>query len=85
MRAAKVTIWRIVDATHTWLDLDLGSESLITKDWYAAIVDEQGRPVTEWVQLQHVGRESSEVVVSVGYEKIDRASTRVALVAERPQ
>lgn len=85
MRAAKVNIWRIVDRTHSWLELDLGSEALVTKDWYAALVDEQGHPITEWVPLSRVDRDFSEVIVPVGYEKIERSSTRVALVAELPQ
>lgn len=85
MRAAKVIISRIVDRSHTWVELDIGEEALITKNWYAAILDERGHLVTEWVQLIRVLRDSSEVILPVGHKMIDSASTRVAMVAELPQ
>src|SRR5690606_21574903 len=67
-RAAKVTVWWPVGA-RTRLRLDVGAEARITKDWYAALVDERGRPITEWVQLDQVGPGSAQVTVSIGHDK----------------
>jgi len=85
MRAAKIIISQIIDRSHTLVELDIGMEGRVAKDWYAALVDEQGHLITEWVQLKRVLRDTSEVIIPVGYETIDRVSRRVALVAELPQ
>ncbi len=85
MRAAKIIISQIIDRSHTLVELDVGMEGRVAKDWYAALVDEQGHLITEWVQLERVLRDTSEVIIPVGYETIDRVSRRVALVAELPQ
>jgi hypothetical protein len=85
MQAAKVKLRAIVDESHTWLRLDLGSEALITKEWYAALVDEDGHLITEWLPLQEVNQLDSTVIVPVAYDKIGPASARVALLEELPK
>jgi hypothetical protein len=84
-RAARAKPWRIVDSSHTLLKLDIGSEALITKEWYAALVDEYDYLITEWVQLKEVRRQDSLVVLPVGYQQIDGQTLRVALVEELPE
>jgi hypothetical protein len=82
MRAAKVTLWRSPDESHTWLKLDIGSEALVTKDWYAALVDERGHLITPWAALEYVRPKNAAVVVQFESERLDMESARVALVED---
>lgn len=84
-RAAKVgNTWR-VGSTHTRLEIDIGTEALVTKDWYAALIDEDGHVIGDWSKLEHVLPWRSRVVVPVNESYVHPWSARVAVVEELPE
>jgi hypothetical protein len=85
MRAAMVTKKRMIGQSRTWLEIDLGADALITKEWYAALLDPRGRPIGGWVHPDSVNRRDAVVIVPVKYDEIPRESARIALVKELPE
>jgi hypothetical protein len=85
MQAAKVREKRMIDDGHTELRIDLGADALISKKWYAALIDEHGHPIMGWVHLDWVARWDSGITVPINHYEIKRESARVALVEELPQ
>ena len=85
MQAAKVIRKdpRPGNSTAVWLDL--GPQDLISKKWYAALIDENGHLVTDWVRLEGLTRYESVVVFPIRGHLIDEETARVALVEELPQ
>ena len=85
MRAAKVKRVRPLtfDSTEIWLDL--GSDALLTKKWYAALIDENGHPLMEWVHLDWVAKWDCAMTVPFNNNRIDEESARVALIQELPK
>jgi len=69
--------------TEIWLDL--GAEALLSKKWYAALLDEQGRPIMEWVHLDWVAQWDSAMTVPFNHNDINKEMARVALRQELPR
>lgn len=84
-RAARVTMTRPLGQDRTEVWLDLGVEDLRRKKWYAALIDEQGHPIMEWVHLEGVAMRDSAMIAPIDYYRIDRETARVALVEELPK
>jgi hypothetical protein len=83
--AAKVKMTRPLGQDRTEVWLDLGVEDLISKKWYAALIDEQGHPIMEWVPLEGVTQRDSVMIAPLNHHRINEQTSRVALVKELPE
>ena len=82
--AAKIRHVMGVDTEVTELELDIGEADKLTKDWWGAVLDDAGKPMTAWVHPERIALHRCNITVNVNIGRVER-KTRAALVKEKPE
>lgn len=65
------------------LELDIGEADKLTKDWWGAVIDSNGQPISAWAHPDNIAKNRSFLIVNLPFA-IAEGKKRVALVLDKP-
>jgi hypothetical protein len=78
----------VTNDRHRYLLIDRGRrDATLTTDWFAAILDDRGRPRTSWAHLAYVKDAEAALVIDLPIPGVEirAGKTHVAVVQEVPK